>query len=213
VQLTKFGHSCVRITGGDRQLVIDPGVFSDVTAALDGVDEVLVTHEHPDHIDVEAVLAAADRNPRLRLWVPAPVAALLPRLQDRIVVVAPGQTHTVAGLPVQTFGGQHALIHPAIPAIANVAYLVGESVYHPGDSLFVPPVPVGTLLLPIHAPWNKGAEIIDFAIAVRAPVVHQIHDGLLRDRGIAMIKVLLERVAGPHGVGVRLWADGESVSA
>lgn len=212
MQLTKFGHSCVRVADGDRALVIDPGVFSDVDAALDGVDEVLVTHEHPDHVDVDAVVRAAGRNPRLRIWAPAPVAALFPQAQDSVVVLAPGQAHTVGGLPVRTFGGQHALIHPAVPVIANVAYLVGDAVYHPGDSLFVPPVPVHALLLPIHAPWNKAAEVIDFAIATRAPVVHQIHDGLLRERGVAMIQGLLARVAGPHGVEMRLWADGDAVS-
>ncbi|HEY2167627.1 MAG TPA: MBL fold metallo-hydrolase, partial [Jatrophihabitantaceae bacterium] len=166
LELTKFGHSCVRIADGDRRLVLDPGGFSQTDAALDGVDDVLITHEHTDHIDVERVAGAATRNPRLRIWAPAPVAALLPQLQDQIVVVAPGQQHEVAGFAVRTFGGQHALIHPSIPVIANVGFLVEECVYHPGDSLFVPPVPVRTLLLPIHAPWNKGAEVIDFAISV-----------------------------------------------
>ena len=46
------------------------------------------------------------------------------------------------------FGGQHALIHPAIPMIANLGYLVDGSVYHPGDSFTVPTAPVSTLLLP-----------------------------------------------------------------
>ena len=30
MQLTKFTHSCVRLDDGDRRLVIDPGVFSEV---------------------------------------------------------------------------------------------------------------------------------------------------------------------------------------
>jgi L-ascorbate metabolism protein UlaG (beta-lactamase superfamily) len=213
MQLTKFGHSCVRIADGDRRLVLDPGGFSQVDAALDGVDEVLITHEHADHIDVERVAAAAKRNPRLRIWAPAPVAALLPQMQDQIVVVAPGQEHEVAGFAVRTFGGQHALIHPSIPVIANVGFLLDEAVYHPGDSLFVPPVPVRTLLLPMHAPWNNGADVIDFAISVRAPVVHQIHDGLLQNAGISLIEGLILRVAGPHGVDFRRLGDGDSVTS
>ena len=213
MELTKFGHSCVRIADGDRRLVIDPGGFSQVEAALDGVDEVLVTHEHPDHIDVERVTAAAKHNPRLRIWAPAPVAALVPQLMDQIVVVAPGQTHEVAGISVRTFGGQHALIHPSIPVIANVGYLLAESVYHPGDSLLVPPVPVRTLLLPMYAPWGKGAEVIDFAIAVRPSVAYQVHDGFLNDKGVALNQGLTEMIAGPYGVDFRRWADGESVTS
>ncbi len=53
--LTKLGHSCVRITDGDRTLVIDPGVFSDAARAVEGADAVLITHEHPDHIDADVV--------------------------------------------------------------------------------------------------------------------------------------------------------------
>jgi glyoxylase-like metal-dependent hydrolase (beta-lactamase superfamily II) len=50
VRLTKFVHSCVRLDYDGRALVIDPGVWSE-PQALVGVDAVLVTHEHLDHVD------------------------------------------------------------------------------------------------------------------------------------------------------------------
>jgi L-ascorbate metabolism protein UlaG (beta-lactamase superfamily) len=56
VRITKYSHSCLRVEG-DGVLVVDPGVFSE-RSALDGVDAVLVTHEHPDHIAVAAVVRA-----------------------------------------------------------------------------------------------------------------------------------------------------------
>jgi L-ascorbate metabolism protein UlaG (beta-lactamase superfamily) len=55
--------------------VIDPGTFSDAAAALDGAAALLVTHEHPDHVDVDAVTAALASDPDLTVWTTASVRA------------------------------------------------------------------------------------------------------------------------------------------
>ena len=210
MRLTKFGHSCVRLEDGDRAAVIDPGVFSDVDAALDGAQAVLITHEHPDHIDVDRVRAALERDSRLRLWAPASVASTLGDRGDQVVSVAPGESFDAGGFTVQTFGGQHAVIHSSIPVITNVAYLVDAAVYHPGDSFAVPSAPVATLLVPVHAPWSKIAEVIDFAIAVRAPRMHQIHDGLLNEIGIGMVEGHVTRIGAQYGSQFAHLAVGEA---
>jgi glyoxylase-like metal-dependent hydrolase (beta-lactamase superfamily II) len=181
MELTKHGHSCVRVDDGDRTLVIDPGVFSDVEAALDGADAVFVTHEHPDHLDADRIRAAARADPRLRIHAVAPVAAGLADLGEQVTAVGAGETFTTAGFEVQTFGGQHALIHPTIPVVANVGVLVDGAVYHPGDSFVVPPAPVSALLFPSVAPWSKMSEVIDFVVAVRAPFAYALHDGIVND--------------------------------
>lgn len=211
MQLTKFTHSCVRFDDADRSLVIDPGVFSEVEEALDGADAVLVTHEHMDHVDADRLRAAAGTDPRLRIWAPESVAASFRDLGEQVVTVAPGETIDAAGFQVRTFGGQHALIHPSIPVVANLGYLVG-GVYHPGDSLIVPPVGVETLLAPLHAPWSKTAEVIDFVVAVRAPRVHQIHDALLNDIGIGFVEAHLSRIGGEHGSDYQHLRPGQTVA-
>jgi L-ascorbate metabolism protein UlaG (beta-lactamase superfamily) len=209
VQLTKYSHSCVRIDDGARALVLDPGVFSEVTAALDGAAAVLITHEHPDHVDVQALKAAAQRDPQLRIWAPRPVAEAL-ELGEQVTVVEPGQAFDAAGFTARTFGGQHAVIHPTIPVVPNVGYLIEDTVYHPGDALIVPPVEVPVLLAPIHAPWSKTAEVIDFAVAVRAPRVIGIHDALLTDVGRGIVEAHVERIGAEHGSRYRPLRPGES---
>ena len=180
MQLTKHGHSCVRFDDGDRTLVVDPGSFSDVDAALDGAQGVLITHEHRDHLDPDRLRAAARADPQLRVWAPASVAEALADLGEQVTAVGAGESFEAAGFAVRTFGGQHALIHPLIPIVANVGYLVNEAVYHPGDSLIVPSVAVETLLLPSMAPWARISDLIDFAVAVRAPKAFPIHDFLVK---------------------------------
>jgi L-ascorbate metabolism protein UlaG (beta-lactamase superfamily) len=215
MQLTKFGHACVRISDGDRRLAIDPGVFTDVAQALADIDAVLITHEHPDHIDVDKLAAAAGQNPALRVWAPQSVADQLAGnevLSGRVTAVGPGQSFVAGGLQVRTYGGQHALIHSSIPVISNVGYLVGDAVYHPGDSYVVPNAIVEAVLVPINAPWSKLAEAMDFTVSVRAARAFQIHDGLLNDVGRGLYESQLGRIGEFHGVTRFQHLDaGESV--
>jgi L-ascorbate metabolism protein UlaG (beta-lactamase superfamily) len=211
MKLTKFGHSCVRLEKDGRALVIDPGVFSDVAAALEGADAVLVTHEHPDHLDPDALRTAMAANPELRVWAPAAVASTLADLGDRVTAAEPDSGFDAAGFDVRTFGGQHAVIHLLLPVVANVCYLIDGAVFHPGDSFTVPNEPVQALLIPIHAPWSKISEVIDFAIAVRAPQAFQIHDGLLNDTGRGMVEGMVTRFGAPFGTTFRHLDVGESV--
>jgi L-ascorbate metabolism protein UlaG (beta-lactamase superfamily) len=210
VQLTKFTHSCVRLDDGERSLVLDPGVFSEVEQALDGAGGVLITHEHADHIDEDRLRAAAGRDPRLRIWAPAGVAETLSDLGEQVVAVGAGESFDAAGFAVRSFGGQHALIHPTIPVVANVGYLV-EGVYHPGDSFIVPTAPVRMLLVPLHAPWSKISEVIDFVVSVRAPHVHQIHDGLLNELGLGFVEAHVTRLGAAHGSEFRHLEASETI--
>ena len=181
MRLTKYTHACVRLQDGDRQLVIDPGIWSEGTA-LEGVSHVLITHEHADHVDVDKLAAAQLANADLKVYAHADVAAQLEKLGDAVVTVASGDEFDAGGFPVRVVGGAHAEIYDGLPGCANIGFVV-DGVYHPGDSLFVPDVPVTTLLVPTNAPWLKLAEGIDFVRAVGPARAHSIHDAMLSEKG------------------------------
>lgn len=186
MRLTKYGHSCVRVEHDGGVLVVDPGVFSEVEA-LDGVDAVLITHEHPDHVNVPALTERCADRP-FALYGPASLAAPLDGLASALQPVEAGAEFVVAGVPIRAYGGRHAVIHPDLPVVDNLAYLFDDRVYHPGDSLVVPDdVQVDTLLLPIHAPWAKFSESLDFLRAVAPRRAYALHDGLLNDNGLAVL--------------------------
>ncbi|MEX5294296.1 MBL fold metallo-hydrolase [Kocuria sp. CPCC 205268] len=219
MDLIKYTHSCVRLEKEGRVLVLDPGSFSgreELAEALEGADELLITHVHPDHLDPEPVHAHLRAHPRTRVHAPAPVAAGLREALGEgheIHDAEPESVLELGGFTVRTFGGQHAMIHPLIRTVDNIGYLVDETVYHPGDSLVVPHgLTAPVLLAPIHAPWNKLSEVIDFVVSARPERVFQIHDGLLSEHGFGVIEGQLRTFAAKYGVEYRHLATGERVA-
>lgn len=206
MRLIKFEHACVRLESDRGVLVIDPGVFSDA-AAIDGADAILVTHEHADHINVDPIVAAVSQRTDLRVYTDAAVAPMLDAVAGSVIAVAPGQQFEAAGYQVQTFGGTHAQIHPDVPLVANLAFLIDGLVYHPGDSLVVPDATVDTLLVPVSGPWLKTSEAIDFARAVAPRRAVAIHDGLYNDFGLGLVDNLFRRLG--HTEFHRLTAGDE----
>lgn len=210
MQLTKLGHACVVVSEGNRRLVVDPGAFTE-EAAWDGATAVLITHEHADHFDPARTRAALDADPALEVWTNASVAGQLEGAGHRVHVVGAGDTVTAAGFDVGVHGEWHAVIHPDIPRVHNVGFLVEGMVFHPGDALTAPGVAVPTLLLPLHAPWSKTGEVIDYVREVRADRAYAIHDGLLNDIGLGIVSGLLgERGPGTPTPYSRL-APGEAI--
>ncbi|MFI6728523.1 MBL fold metallo-hydrolase [Streptomyces sp. R-74717] len=179
--LTKKTHSCIRLEKDGRTLVIDPGGFSEQDAAV-GADAMLVTHEHLDHFDEGRLRAGMEANPAAEIWTLRSVAdQLSAAFPGRVHTVGHGDTFSAAGFDVQVHGELHAVIHPDIPRITNIGFLVDGSIFHPGDALTVPDQPVDTLMLPVMAPWNKISEVIDYVREVKPRRAIDIHDALLTD--------------------------------
>ncbi|MEV1285833.1 MBL fold metallo-hydrolase [Micromonospora sp. NPDC049679] len=196
MRITKYGHSCVRVDHDGAVLVIDPGVLTE-SAALDGVDAVLITHEHTDHLDVDALAEALGKRPTVTVHTHPSVASKLDALAGVVTSVESGQTFEAAGMTVRAYGGWHAEIHPDVPRIPNLGFLVNDTVYHPGDSFDVPTeVQVDTLFVPVSAPWLKLAESVDFVRAVAPRRAFALHDGVLSDAGHTITDGMMGKLAG-----------------
>jgi L-ascorbate metabolism protein UlaG (beta-lactamase superfamily) len=196
MRLVKYSHSCLRLEQDGAVLVIDPGVWAE-PAALDGVDAVLITHEHADHLDPDRLADTLARRPAVRVYAHAEVLPRLSALDGALEAVESGQSFTAAGLPVRAYGGLHAEIHPDIPRVVNLGFLVGERVYHPGDSFDVPrDAEIDTLFVPISAPWLKVSESVDFVRAVRPRRAYALHDGLLNDAGLGITDGVMSGLSG-----------------
>ncbi|ORV41038.1 MBL fold metallo-hydrolase [Mycolicibacter engbaekii] len=181
MQLTHFGHSCLLADFGDASVLFDPGNFSHGFEGITGLAAILVTHQHPDHVDLTRLPALLDGNPDAALYAdPQTAAQLGPPWQP----VHVGDAFDVGPLRVRGVGGRHAVIHPELPMIDNISYLVGDAEHparlmHPGDALFVPGEPVDVLATPAAAPWMKISEAVDYLRAVAPRVAVPIHQGII----------------------------------
>lgn len=193
MRLVKYTHACVRIEQDDRTLVIDPGIWTEAEA-LDGVSDVLITHEHFDHLDADRLAAALDSNPVLTVYTNADVVLVqqMEKLGGAVVTVNPGDEFTAAGFRVRVVGGRHDEIYEGLPGCANIGFVVSDTsvdggLYHPGDALFVPNVPIDTLFVPTSGPWLKLAEALDFVRAVAPRRAFSIHDAMLGPLGLQSV--------------------------
>jgi len=212
MKLTKHEHACVVLEKDGGSLVIDPGSFSQGAAEIiAGAEAILITHEHMDHVNEAAINAALKDRPVLRVYGPPALASVLGANPDQFTAVGAGDELSVAGFSVSVHGTTHAVIHPDIPTIANVGYLVDGSVYHPGDAYHVPAAPVCTLLLPTSGPWMKVGEAADYVRAVRPQQLVQIHELLLSDIGLYLANTLLGE-QGLTGMPVTQIPTGESLT-
>jgi L-ascorbate metabolism protein UlaG (beta-lactamase superfamily) len=130
---------------------------------------------------------------------------------SQFTAVTAGDLLEIAGFTITVHGSTHSVIHTDIPPVANVGYLVDETVYHPGDSYFVPDASVDTLLLPTSGPWMKIGEAADYVRAVRPEQVVQIHEMLLSEIGLNLAAMLLGE-NGLTGLPLTVVPTGESLT-
>ncbi len=192
MQITQLGHSCLLVEDADARLLIDPGTYSHGFEQLSGLTGILVTHQHPDHLDRARFGEVLARNPDAPVYTDPQTAALLEAEGIRAQSVAAGDELSDLGVPVTVHGQHHAVVHRDIPVVDNVSFLIGGRLLHPGDALLVPDVPVEILALPAAAPWMAVKEAIDYHRAVNATHALPIHTAVLSDPGRALHLRLLE---------------------
>ncbi len=215
VTVTVWGQSAVRVERDGRRLAIDPGVLSD-PAVLEGAEGVLVTHGHVDHVVPERLAPALAEAVDLHVWAPDDAVAALVEAgapRERMHAVAEGDELEVAGFAIRVLGRDHAVIHPDLPPLANVAYLVDGALLHPGDAFVTPPADAAVdglalLLLPVSAPWMKLSEAVDYVRQVAPRVAVPIHDAILSEAGRGVVDRLVGGLSG-DGVDYRRLAPGE----
>ena len=172
--VTWLGQASFRFDAGGRRLLVDP-FFAEhehrtypplsVDEHGSGVDWLLVTHEHIDHLDPYSLREVAARSPGLTVVAPAPLEAMVRE-------AAPGAAFTAVGRGdrVELPGAGTCTVVPAVhgrtvadgypddPAfVGYVLELEGTSLYHAGDTIVtdglveaLAPLRVDVALLPIN---------------------------------------------------------------
>lgn len=178
--VTHLRHACLLVETRDVRILIDPGTLSDF-ADVTNLDAVLVTHQHPDHLDLDRVGQLMAANPRATLVVDPDTATAVSGLPGH-TVASSGDRLSFGGVDVEAVGDLHASVYGDVPGCTNASYLIDDgALFHPGDSFHVPTRAVDVLAVPIDGPWLKLAEAVDFVAAVKPRVAIPIHEGETTD--------------------------------
>jgi L-ascorbate metabolism protein UlaG (beta-lactamase superfamily) len=211
MRLTKFGHSCLLVEEGGARVLLDPGGFSEGFERLEGLTAVCFTHQHPDHLDTGRLRPLLDASPGVRVVADEGSAGALGEAGAEVEVVAEGDELSLGGLSVRVAGRTHAVVHPDVPVVPNVGYLLGGRLFHPGDAFTEPGTPVEVLAVPAAAPWLKVAEAVDYLRRVGPRVAFPVHEKVLSERGLALHYGQLERLGAGDRTSFRNLDDGRPV--
>jgi len=179
MKISRLGHACLLVEESGIRILVDPGNLSaDDAFSLKGLDAIVVTHQHPDHIDAARLPGLLAGNPDALLLADPETASQL--TQSTWTSNADGLVTTLGPVTVTGVGARHAEVLPELPRIANVGVLVaaggGPTLFHPGDAYEYVPADVDVLALPLSAPWGKVSETVAFTRQIGAQVVLPIHD-------------------------------------
>ena len=211
MKITKYEHSCLDIEIDGKRLLIDPGILAKSIPNYENISAVIVTHVHPDHLDIEKLKVIHAQNPNAPLYT---VQAVSDEIKNQIPhqIVSNESRVKIEYFDLVFSGDKHATIHKSIPLTDNVGVLINKVFYYPGDSFTLPGVPIELLALPMTAPWSKISETMDYLISVKPNHVFPVHNALLSDFGTNVYEYGIKSAAESAGGKYSYLKPGESIN-
>lgn len=200
MKITKLGHCCLVIEEQGVFLLTDPGAYSTKQRDARGVDAILITHEHADHLHLESLKVALRNNPKARVITNTAVNAILSKEHIPSEIVGDGQKTEVKGLMIEGFGTEHAKVFEGKPDVENTGYFVGNKLFYPGDSFYKPGKHADILALPVGGPWMKISEALMYAKEMKPRVCFPVHGALFNDFGLGSAHCWPKDVLAGFGV-------------
>jgi len=196
LEITFIGHGTLMLAFGGKVLHVDPfGKLTDYENMPDA-DLILITHEHGDHLDQEAI-AAIRKSSTIIVANPAAGSKL-----DGARIMKNGQKETVMDLLIEAVPAYN-VVHkrdngdPFHPSGRDNGYIItfGDNrVYIAGDTENIEEMnnlgPVDIAFIPANLPYTMTPEMAaDAARMVRPRILYPYHYG---DTDVSKIRELLD---------------------
>ncbi len=207
MNITKLGHCCLVIEVNNIRIVTDPGAWTTAQNEVKGIDAILITHEHADHLHVDSLRVVLAHNPQAVVLTNQAVGNILTKENISYELLEEGGIKKIQGVVLEGHGSQHADIYPTVPAVQNTGYFIDSRLFYPGDALYNPGKAVGILALPVAGPWLKIAEAIDYAKNIAPKICFPVHDGMLKITG--PFHLLPEKMLKEEGIDFIVLEEGK----
>ena len=207
--IKKLGHCCLLIKTETTTILTDPGAYSTSQNEAVGVDIVLITHEHADHLHTESLVTVLKNNPNAKVVSNTSVAKILEKEQIPVQIIEDGQEAMVCDCHLAGHGTEHADIFDTVTPAQNTGYFIDSKLFYPGDALTNPNKQVDILALPVAGPWLTIRNAIEYAIALKPRVAFPVHDGMLTSGREGPVHVLPRKVLLEHGIEFVVMKEGD----
>lgn len=206
MRITKYLHSCLYIEDKEARVLTDPGIYTYEEKALDmgalkGLDAILITHEHIDHMHIPFVKELLARFPKAQVISNGSVAGIL--MKEGITVIN-GNNDFVKPTPVvheRTFDE---------PSPENLMFEIFDRVAHPGDSISFNTA-MDVLALPMLGNSWSMTQAMDKAVSVKPKTVIPIHDWKWKDGARRMYYGRAAKYLAASGIDFRKPEPGEAM--
>jgi len=195
MKITKLGHACLLVempAPVNRTALFDPGFMSEVDVnSLEFLDDIIITHEHGDHMNPDLIKALQAKFPKARVKASSKATAALNQAGINTVQDA------VEGIEI--FDAPHEPVAPVFADADNIGVHYLDRLTDPGDSLsFVNSKAI--LALPVAAPWGSSVDAVNLALKLKPKYVIPVHDWHWSDDAQKSMYDLMEKALAKVGI-------------
>ncbi len=203
--ITFIGHGTLMMEFDGKVVHIDPVTrYADYTV-MPKADLVLITHEHGDHFDLEALAAIKKDDTNIIL------TNICSNKYPEGIIMSNGDKLTIAGFEIEAvpaYNIKHkrsngSPFHPKGEGNGYIIYAGGKKVYVAGDTENIPEMKklknIDIAFLPMNLPYTMTPEMVaDAAKAFKPKILYPYHFGRTNTNK------LVELMKGEKEVEVRI---------
>ncbi len=197
LEISVLGHGTLMFRIGEKVIHVDPWTRVADYEELPDADLILVTHEHGDHLDADAIEAIRKENTPVVL-----TETCAQMLEGGGTVMRNGDMRTVAGVSVEAVPAYNVVnqrsngdpYHPKGVGNGYVLTFGDTRIYVAGDTENTPEMKnlagIDVAFLPMNLPYTMNPEMVaDAAKAFRPKILYPYHCG---DTDVSRLIDLLE---------------------
>jgi len=200
MKITKLGHCCLFIETERGNILTDPGSYTTTQDSLTGIDVILITHEHADHLHIESVQHVLENNPETRVVCNSAVGRLLAEAQIAHEILEGTDTREIKGIALAARDARHEEIFEDFGQVQNTGYLIAEKLFYPGDAFAAPERDIEILALPVAGPWCKISDALHYCIKVNPKKAFPVHDAQLKENTIGFMHGLVQKILAEKSI-------------
>jgi L-ascorbate metabolism protein UlaG (beta-lactamase superfamily) len=178
LKITFIGHGTLMLTYAGKVIHADPvSMYADY-ATLPKADLILITHEHPDHLDMKAIQAVSTANTSIVVNIGAA------KTVANGTVLKNGEEKTISGIKIEAVPAYNPgkPFHPKGNGNGYILTFGDKRAYIAGDTEDVPEIKalknIDVAFLPMNQPYTMTPEqVADVAKLMRPKILYPYHFG------------------------------------